>query len=181
MSSAATCTAGPRSAGSNATGSGGAQRQLQAWPLRRRDGRHSSVAEASNSRGEGADSDMKSVGHIDRRGHAPGQRARGGCRECPTRLDSGQFGRGQEGRIEDRGALLGVERLPDLPRRARDQVGRRIDPEYRVRTEQNVLKRSAADFRGLSRDQLRYCCVPLGARTCNQVRSRAQSLRWGGK
>jgi hypothetical protein len=34
---------------------GGAQRQLQAWPLHRRDGRLSQVAEASNTRGEGVD------------------------------------------------------------------------------------------------------------------------------
>src|SRR5687767_6981284 len=36
---------------------GRAQRQLQAWPLHRRDDRLSAVAEASNSRGEGADQD----------------------------------------------------------------------------------------------------------------------------
>ena len=36
---------------------GGAQRQLQAWPLHRRGDRLSSVAERDNSRGEGVDQD----------------------------------------------------------------------------------------------------------------------------
>ena len=35
----------------------GRARQLQAWSLDRRDDRHSSVAEASHSVGEGADQD----------------------------------------------------------------------------------------------------------------------------
>ena len=38
---------------------GRAQRQLQAWPLHRRDDRHLSVAEASNPRSEGADPDIE--------------------------------------------------------------------------------------------------------------------------
>jgi hypothetical protein len=87
---------------------GAAQRQLQAWPLHRRDDRLSSVAKGADSRSEGIDQETASA-------------LRSGCRRDPANASRG--GGGPEGHALRGRRLSRARRRPTSCRKRRASAG----------------------------------------------------------